>query len=105
MTTEESEIYAFLKRFPNQFVSVGDISKSVGSRKQLNEDRNWALPILRRMAVEGVIEVDTFGDFRVPHQADETTTFKKALEIPGASLGDTAIICMDDLKEKKARAA
>src|SRR5262245_60839559 len=105
MTTEETEIYKFLKRFPNQFVSVGDISKSVGSRKRFNEDRNWTLPILRRMAVEGWIEVSPFGEFRVAHQPEETTTFKKALETPGASLGDTAIICIEDTRQKKAGAA
>ena len=104
MTTEETEIYEFLKRFPNQFVSAGDVSKSVGSRKRLNDDRNWALPVLRRMEIEGWIESSPFGDFRVVHQPEETTTFKKALEMPGASLGDTAIICMKDV-QKKADAA
>jgi hypothetical protein len=102
MSREETEIYEFLKRFPNQFVSVGDISKSVGSRRQFNEDRNWTLPVLRRMALHGWVEVSTFGEFRVTHQPEETTTFKKALETPGASLGDTAIICIDDIREKRA---
>lgn len=105
MSTEERAIYEFLKRFPNQFVSADDVSKSVGSRKQLNEDRNWALPALRRMEVEGWIEAGPFGEYRVAGQSEGTTTFKKALETPGASLGDTAIICIDDVRDKKADAA
>src|SRR5690242_6579832 len=105
MTTEEAEIFAFLKRFPNQFLSVGDISKSVGSRKQFNEDRNWALPTLRRMTLEGWIEVSPIGDFRAAHQSDETTSFKKALETPGAPLGDTAIICISDVQDERSKAA
>lgn len=105
MTTEEAEIFAFLKRFPNQFLSVSDISKSVGSRKRFNEDRNWALPTLRRMTLEGWIEDSPTGDFRAARQSDETTTFKKALETPGASLGDTAIICIEDVSDKKPSAA
>src|SRR5262245_62034598 len=105
MTTDEAQIYEFLKRFPNQFVSVNDVAKSVGSRKRFNEDRNWALPSLRRMAIEGWIEVSPFGEYRVVSRAEETTTFRKALETPGASLGDTAIICIEDVRQKKADAA
>lgn len=105
MSREEKEIFEFLKRFPNQFVSVTDVSKSVGSRKQFNEDRSWALPVLRRMALNGCLEVSPFGEFRVAHPSEGTTTFLKALETPGASLGDTAIISIKDIKEESAGAA
>ncbi len=105
MSNEETEIYEFLKRFPNQFVSVSDVSKSVGSRKLFHDDRNWALQTLRRMEVEGWIEGSPFGEYRVARQPEGTTTFKKALETPGASLGDTAIICIDDVRENKVDAA
>jgi hypothetical protein len=102
MSIEETQIYEFLKRFPNKFVSVGDISKSVGPRRNTNEDRNWALPILRRMELEGWIEASPYGEYRVKHTAEETTSFKKALETPGMSLGDTTIVSSSDRQSDQA---
>lgn len=102
MSTEENEILQFLKRFPNRYVSVTDISKCVGPRKNFNEDRCWAMPILRRLEMEGHIEASTFGDFRVKSQGDDTTHFLKALETPGMPLGDTTIISFQDLQGDKA---
>ena len=100
MTTEETEIYAFLKKFPNQFVTVNDISKSVGPRKNFHEDRNWVLPILRRMELEALLESNSYGEFRLKHQSDDTTTFRKALESPGTPLGDTAIITLGQIDDR-----
>ena len=99
MSNEETEIYELLKRLPNRFVSVTDISRSVGPRKSFNEDRLWALPILRRMELEGWVEANPFGEYRRKPLADETTSFKKALETPGMPLGDTAIIALSDVKQ------
>jgi hypothetical protein len=95
MTTEETEIYEFLKRFPNQFVTVNDISKSVGPRKNFHEDRNWALPILRRMELEALLESNPYGEYRLKQPYDDSTSFKKALETPGIPLGDTTIISLE----------
>lgn len=105
MTTEETEIYEFLKRYPKQFVSVTDISQSVASRKTFNEDRLWAQPILRRMEMEGWVESDPFGDFRIKHLPEETTTFLQAIEMPGMSLGDTTIVSLSDTKDEQADVA
>lgn len=105
MSNEETEIYAFLKRFPNCYVSVADISKSVGARKKFHEDRLWAQPVLRRMEMEGWIEGNPFGEYRVKSSSEDSTTFKKALETPGIALGDTTIISLSDAKGERADAA
>ena len=105
MTIEETEIYEFLKRHPNQFVSVTDISQGVASRKTFNEDRLWALPLLRRMEMEGWLESDKFGDFRLKHRPEDTTSFMQAIAMPGIPLGDTTIICLSDSKDKQSDAA
>lgn len=102
MNTEEKEIYEFLKRFPQQFVSINDISKSVGSRKNFHEDRNWTLPVLRRMELEGWVESNAFGEYRVKAPCEDTTSFLKALKTPGVPLGDTAIITLPEGKAKAA---
>lgn len=105
MNTEETEIYEFLKRFPNRYVSVTDISKSVGARKEFRADRLWTQPILRRMEMEGWIEASPFGDYRVKPTSEDSTTFLKALETPGMDLGDTTIISLSDVKGERADAA
>src|SRR6266545_7505199 len=105
MSTEETEIYEFLKRFPNRYVSVTDISKSVGALKNFHADRLWTQPFLRRMELEGSIESNPFGDYRVKMSSEDSTTFKKALETPGLALGDTTIISLSDVKGECADAA
>jgi hypothetical protein len=105
MSTEESAIYEFLKRFRNRFVSVTDISKSVGARKDFIANRLWAQPILRRMELEGWVEASPFGEYRVKASSEDSTTFKKALETPFVDLGDTTIISIGDVKEDQADAA
>jgi hypothetical protein len=96
MSNEESEICGFLKRYPTQFVTLNEISKSVGPRKNFHEDRNWALPHLRRLELEGLVESNPYGEYRVKHLQDETTSFRRAMEGPGMALGDTTIISADD---------
>lgn len=104
MTTEEAEILELLKRFPNRYLSAADIFKTVGLRRNLNKDRSWAQAILPRMEMEGWIEANPFGEYRVKVEGDDTTQFKKALETPGMSLGDTTIIHLSDLNDDRAEA-
>ena len=96
MNAEETEIVEFLKTRKNTFVSVTDISKALGRGRRFQQDRNWARPILRRMECEGLIEANDFGEYRVKASEPEAPDFKEALRRPGASLGDTTIIRIQD---------
>jgi len=96
---EQIEIYDFLKRFPQTFVSVAELSKHVGNRRRYNEDRTWARPILRRMEMEGWLESNSFGEYRLKRRPEDTETFLKAIKVPGMDLGDTTIIMSSDVKE------
>lgn len=100
MNAQETELYDFLRRFPQLFVSVVEISKNCGPRKLFNEDRYWARPVLRRMEMEGSLESNPFGEYRIKRRPDDTTTFKRALTMPGFPLGETAIITLDDVGEQ-----
>lgn len=97
MNADETEIHEFLKTFPNLFVSVMEISKRLGSRKRFDQDRTWARPILRRMELDGILESNPFGEYRLKATPEEATTFKKALTLPNAALGDTTIISLVDI--------
>lgn len=99
MNADETEIYDFLKTFRHLFVSVTEISKRLNSRKRYEEDRTWARPILRRMELDGTLESNPFGEYRIKPSSNETTTFKKALLLPNVPLGDTAIITLEDVDE------
>jgi hypothetical protein len=105
MNSEETEVYEFLKQRPNRFVPLTEISRSLATRLDCCHDSNWMAAILRRMEIEGWIEANPQGDYRLTRRAEETTAFKKALETPGSPLGDTAIVTLSDGVSKRAAAA
>ncbi len=99
MSAEETEIYDFLKQYPRVYVSVIEISKSVGHRRNFLMDKTWARPLLRRMEMEGLLESNPSGEYRLKNASEDTTTFLNALHNPDAHLGDTTIITLDDVKD------
>jgi len=104
MNAEEQEIYDFLKGFRDTFVSVTDISKRFGRGRKFEEDRNWARPVLRRMEMDGLIESNPFGEYRLlaSSAGSSSVDFKQALKTPGAALADTTIIRIEDVQEADA---
>jgi hypothetical protein len=100
MNVQEIEICEFLKKFGGQYVSVMDISHSVGLRKWYNEDRIWATSFLRRMELDGVVETDSCGGYRLADASESLIMFKEALVKSRASLGDTTIISIEDVSDK-----
>ena len=125
MNADEVRIIGFLNEFPDEFVSVIDVSRKLGKGRRYKEDRTWAAPIMRRMEMDGLLETNNVGDYRVRTEyrdgkgqdkgstatatkastgtkATETKTidFKQALKTPGVSLGDTTIIRISDVQEQ-----
>jgi len=99
MNADETAIYKFLQGYPGVFVSVTEISRRMGARRKFDQDRTWARPILRRMDLDGLLESNEVGEYRLKKIPNQTTTFKKALRQPGVSLGDTTIISLDDIAD------
>jgi hypothetical protein len=101
MSAEETEIHDFLKQFPNLFVSVLEISKRLGNRGRYDRDKVWARPVLRRMEMDGILESNPYGEYRLVIKEGESLLFKQALNAPGVTvpLGDTTIITLDDTKK------
>lgn len=94
----EKEVFDYLRRSPLVYISASEVSKNVGNRKWFNADKNWARPILRRLEMDGWIESNPFGEYRLKARAPNETSFRDALGMPGVSLGDTSIITSDDVK-------
>src|SRR5258708_14863327 len=99
MSGDQKQIYDILKGGGNTFYSAVDISRRLGRQKWFDRDRAWARPILRRMEMEGWLESNEFGEYRLKNRPEDITPFKDALSTPGVSLGDTAIITLADVEE------
>jgi hypothetical protein len=114
MNADEVRIIDFLSESPGEFVSSTDVSKRLGKGRRFRDDRNWAAPIMRRMEMDGLLEADDSGSYRVrmdePAQKEvkqdkldkqaQPIDFKQALKTPGVSLGDTTIIRIGDVQEQ-----
>lgn len=101
MTADETEIFNFLRDYPNLFISVTEVSKRLGHRKRFDHDRTWARPILRRMELDGTVEANAFGEYKAILKPTDTKFFKVAINVPGVPLGDTTIITLDDPDDEK----
>lgn len=99
MSPQEYDLYHYLNRTPGQFVSIYEIVKQVGGNRSFANGRYWALESLKRMEAEGLIEHNDSEEFRIRHLPDDTTQFLRALQSPGAPLGDTTIITIADVAE------
>jgi hypothetical protein len=65
MDADEREIFRFLKSWGSQFVSAREICRRAGGKKRFQEEPNWAMPTLLRMAGRGILESDATGHFRI----------------------------------------
>ena len=103
MNADEVRIIDFLNESPGEFVPSTDVSKRLGKGRRFRDDRNWAAPIMRRMEVDGLLEADDSGNYRVRMDEEvdkQPIDFKQALKTPGVSLGDTTIIRITDVQEQ-----
>jgi len=77
MNADETAIYKFLQGYPGVFVSVTEISRRMGARRKFDEDRTWARPILRRMDLDGLLESNEVGEYRLRQKTGEPLPSKK----------------------------
>ncbi len=69
MYHDEQDILEFLRKF-DAFVSPVEIAKRVGGKQRFKEDRDWAKPILYRLFMEGVLEADEYGHYRLRPESE-----------------------------------
>src|SRR6185436_6479377 len=73
MNADEVRIIGFLNEFPDEYVSVVDVSMKLGKGRRYKDDRTWAAPIMRRMELDGLLETNDAGDFRVRSEYRENS--------------------------------
>ncbi len=101
MNADEQTVCEFLKQYPGTYVSVTDISRRLGKHQKFKKDRAWSRPILRRMELDGLVESNACGEYRLKDVASGTS-FRNALTKPNIPLGDTTIIGLDQETEAEA---
>ena len=95
MDADEQAICDYLKSWPRQFISAKEIARRAGGKKRYQEDPNWAIRVLIRMAEKGLVEGDAAGHYRLPQEKKESRLrrwvspeIKKILEQSGKKFDD-----------------
>ena len=65
MSSDERDIFQFLKTWSSTFVSASEISRRAGSKKRAHDEPHWAKPILMSMVDRGILESDIQGRYRI----------------------------------------
>ena len=65
MSSDEREIFHYLKTWGADFVSAKEVSRRAGTKKRYHEDPDWAKPIMLAMVERSILEGDAMGRFRV----------------------------------------
>ena len=84
MDDGQNAICEFLKMWPGQFVSRREICRRAGGKWRFQEDENWAVPVLHRMVVDGIVESDDSGHFRLmPKESADASNKPRLWLSPG----------------------
>jgi hypothetical protein len=71
MSSDEREIYFYLKAFRKEYISSREICRRAGGKKRFQQEEDWAKPVLNRMVERGILEMDAAGHFRIkPFEPD-----------------------------------
>ena len=65
MSSDEIEIYRYLKSQPREFIPSFEICRRVASKRRFRASPHWALPILTQMADRGILESDGSDAYRI----------------------------------------
>ncbi|MGH7952060.1 MAG: hypothetical protein ACREFE_09100 [Limisphaerales bacterium] len=65
MSTDEREIFQYLKTWGADFASAKEIARRAGGRKKFHDDPDWAKPLLIGLQQRGIIESDSLGRYRI----------------------------------------
>ena len=65
MDADEKAICLYLKGFPGQFVSYGEVSRRAAGKRRYRQDPNWAATLLPRLVEKGILESDSTGHYKL----------------------------------------
>lgn len=65
MTTEEMEILAFLKQYPDTFFTRKEIARKARRKSEYEENPHWAAAPLSSLEMQGVVEQNQSGHYKL----------------------------------------
>ena len=65
MDADERDISLYLKGFPDQFISLKEISRRAGGKRRYRQDPEWAEPVVARLVEKGILESDSTRHYRL----------------------------------------
>ena len=77
MSADETAIMDYLKTTRGIFVSGREIARRADGKRRYEEDRTWAVHVLRNLVNKGAIESDSCGHFRIPPEEDKQQKRKR----------------------------
>ena len=69
MGSDEIQIFELLKTLGDRPISARELARRLGGKRRCLEDPNWVRPILRRMLMQEIIEIDGYGQFQLKMRA------------------------------------
>jgi hypothetical protein len=108
MTSEERDIYHYLKASPRAYFSAREIARRAAGKKTYQEKPQWAKAFLPGMVDKGLVEMDGTGHFRLKQQEAVEAKGRKwvsphiarILKASGKSFNESVTIELDeDIKD------
>jgi hypothetical protein len=65
VTSDERDIFQFLKTWGPVFTGANEICRRAAGKKKFYDDPHWAKSILTNMVERGILEKDNSGRFRI----------------------------------------
>src|SRR6266481_6714309 len=65
MNTDDQTVLSYLESFKDQFISHTEVSKRAAGKRRFIENPDWGRTVLQRLALQGVLEVNSFGQYRI----------------------------------------
>ncbi len=73
LTADKSCVLAYLKHWPNEFVSKIEIARRAETRTRFLFDPTWADRALHSLMESGMVESNALGQYRLPGRGAATT--------------------------------
>jgi len=64
MNADELTVCTYLKGFPGQFVSGKEVCRRAGGKRRAMNEPRWAIPVLKGLVEQRIVESDATGHFR-----------------------------------------
>ena len=65
MDADENDIITYLKVWTGQYVSAREIARKAASKRRYENEPDWAVSVLGRLAEKGLVESDSMAHYRL----------------------------------------